>query len=270
MITAPAFAEYMVADMRLDGKIAVITGAGSGIGRASAMRFAEEGAKVVLFDVDEASARQTLSSMNGPHPGSMQILDLTHPTEVESAMQNVLSLHGRLDIIVNVAGGSGRKWGDGPTDSCTLQGWEKTLDLNLNSLFYSCKYALQLMLPKKQGTIVNISSVLGVVGGDEDFATHAYASSKAAAIGLTRSIASYYAPKGIRANVILPGLIATPMSTRAQNSEFIRDRLPQLQPLSADFGMPTDVANAALYLGSDESAFVTGAMLTVDGGWTVR
>ena len=109
-----------------------------------------------------------------------------------------------------------------------------------------------------------------MVGGDEDFATHAYASSKGAVISLTRSIASYYAPHGIRANVICPSLIATPMSQRAQESEQIRARLPQLQPLTSDFGTPEDVAQAALYLASDESSFVTGAVLTVDGGWTVR
>ena len=117
---------------------------------------------------------------------------------------------------------------------------------------------------------MNISSVLGMVGGDDDFATHAYATSKGGIISLTRSIAAYYAPRGIRANVICPGLIATPMSQRAQESEQIRSRLPQLQPLTGDFGLPIDVANAALYLASDESSFVTGSVLTVDGGWTTR
>ena len=126
------------------------------------------------------------------------------------------------------------------------------------------------MLRQEKGTIVNISSVLGLVGGDDDFATHAYATSKGGAISLTRSIASYYAPRGIRANVICPSLIATPMSQRAQESDHIRARLPQLQPLTGDFGSPQDVAQAALYLASDASSFVTGAVLTVDGGWTVR
>src|ERR1051325_409360 len=177
-------------------------------------------------------------------------------------MQQVLKEHGHLDILVNVAGGSGRKWGDGPADSCTLEGWDKTLSLNLDSVFYCCKYALQTMLTQKQGTIVNVSAVLGLVGGDDDFATHAYATSKGGIISLTRSIASYYAPRGIRANVICPSLIATPMSQRAQASERIRARLPQLQPLTADFGSPQDVAYAALYLASVESSFVTGSVLT--------
>ena len=242
---------------RLRDKVAVVTGGASGIGLATARLFAEEGAHVITLDIN-ASGTDSL------------LVDLTSAPEVQSAMQEVVGKNGRLDILVNVAGGSGRKWGDGPADACTLEGWERTLALNLDSVFYGCKYALQVMLPEGRGAIVNISSVLGLVGGDEDFATHAYASSKGAVISLTRSIASYYAPRGIRANVICPSLIATPMSQRAQESEHIRARLPQLHPLTSDFGAPDDVARAALYLASDESSFVTGSVLTVDGGWTVR
>jgi len=242
---------------RLRDKVAVVTGGASGIGFATAQLFVEEGAHVTVFDIHATSAN------------SLRV-DVTSATEVESAIKDVISKYGRLDILVNVAGGSGRRWGDGPTDSCTLEGWDKTFALNLNSVFYCCKYALQAMLTQGKGVIVNVSSVLGLVGGDEDFATHAYASSKGAVISLTRSIAAYYAPRGIRANVICPSLIATPMSQRAQESEHIRSRLPQLQPLTGDFGSPRDVANAALYLASDEASFVTGSVLTVDGGWTVR
>lgn len=242
---------------RLQNKVAVVTGGGSGIGFATADLFAQEGARVIGFDIEPKGA------------DSLRV-DVISAPEVEAAIKSVVNTHGRLDILVNVAGGSGRKWGDGPTDSCTLEGWEKTLALNLNSVFYCCKFALQAMLAQGHGVIVNVSSVLGMVGGDEDFATHAYASSKGAVISLTRSIASYYAPRGIRANVICPSLIATPMSQRAQESKKIRSRLPQLQPLTGDFGTPNDVAQAALYLASDEAVFVTGSVLTVDGGWTVR
>lgn len=256
--------------MRLEDRIAIITGGGSGIGQATARLFAVEGARVIIFEIDANLSAHTLASLSGKYPGQSTQIDITEPAEVETAIREVVSRHGGLDILVNVAGGSGRKWGDGPADACTLDGWQKTLDLNLNSLFYCCKYSLQAMLPQQSGVIVNISSVLGLVGGDDDFATHAYATSKGATISLTRSIASYYAPHGIRANVILPGLIATPMSKRAQESEHIRSRLPQLQPLTGDFGQPEDVAHAAVYLASEEASFVTGAVLTVDGGWTVR
>lgn len=242
---------------RLHDKVAVVTGGASGIGLATARLFAEEGARVTTLDINSAG------------DDSLRV-DVTSAPEVESAIQEIVRRHRRIDVLVNVAGGSGRQWGDGPVDSCTLEGWDKTLSLNLNSVFYCCKYALQVMLAQRHGVIVNVSSVLGMVGGDEDFGTHAYASSKGAVISLTRSIASYYASRGIRANVICPSLIATPMSQRAQESESIRSRLPQLQPLTGDFGSPKDVAQAALYLASDESAFVTGTVLTVDGGWTVR
>lgn len=242
---------------RLMDKIVIVTGGASGIGLATATLFAEEGARIIVFDIHASSFED-------------RRVNLTWATEVESAMRDVYDKYGRLDILVNVAGGSGRQWGDGPADACTIDGWEKTLVLNLHSVFYCCKYALQIMLTQGSGTIVNVSSVLGLVGGDEDFATHAYATSKGGVISLTRSIASYYAPHGIRANVICPSLIATPMSLRAQESERIRSRLPQLQPLTGDFGAPRDVAQAALYLASDESSFVTGSVLTVDGGWTVR
>ncbi len=243
---------------RLQDKVAIVTGGGSGIGFATAQLFVEEGAWVIIFDIAPSKAENSVR------------VDVTSPTEVESAIKQVLKEYGHLDILINIAGGSGRKWGDGPADVCTLEGWDKTLSLNLDSVFYCCKYALQPMLDQKHGTIVNVSSVLGMVGGDDDFATHAYATSKGGIISLTRSIASYYAPRGIRANVICPGLIATPMSQRAQESEHIRSRLPELQPLTGDFGAPGDIAQAALYLASDEASFVTGAVLTVDGGWTVR
>lgn len=256
--------------MQLEGKVALVTGAGSGIGQACARLFASQGARVFLFDIDPAALDETLAGWDSPQPGESRVVDMTRPEQVEQAIQDLAGQAGRLDVLVNVAGGSGRRWGDGPAHACTLEGWEKTLDLNLNSVFYGCKYALQAMLPLRSGSIVNISSVLGLVGGDEDFATHAYAASKGAIISLTRALASYYAPQGIRANVICPGLIATSMSRRAQESEQIRARLPALQPLTGDFGDPQDVAQAALYLSSENARFVTGAVLTVDGGWTVR
>lgn len=255
---------------RLTDRVAIVTGGGSGIGLAIAQLFAREGAQVILFEIDADRAGQSLASIQGPFSASSRVLDVTSAAQVEAGITEVMADFGRIDVLVNVAGGSGRRWGDGPADACTIEGWERTLALNLNSVFHCCKYALQAMLPRGRGAIVNIASVLGLVGGDEDFATHAYATSKGGVISLTRSIASYYAPRGIRANVICPGLIATPMSQRAQESEAIRARLAQLQPLTGAFGSAEEVANAALFLGSDEASFITGAVLTVDGGWTVR
>jgi meso-butanediol dehydrogenase / (S,S)-butanediol dehydrogenase / diacetyl reductase len=142
------------------------------------------------------------------------------------------------------------------------------LATNLKSVFLCCRAAIPKLRAAGGGAIVNLASVLALVGGDEDFATHAYATSKAGIVGLTRAMAVTYAPEGIRCNAIAPGLIATPMSARAQGDERIRARLPELQPLTGDFGRPEDVAQAAVYLAT--APFVTGAVLTVDGGWTAR
>ena len=174
----------------------------------------------------------------------------------------------RLDVLVCAHGMSGRSLGDGPVDTCTEEAWDAVLDTNLRTVFLYCKRAVPLLRAAGGGAIVTVSSVLGLVGGDTDFATHAYATSKAGIIGLTRAMAVTYAGDAIRCNVICPGLIETPMSARVQADERIRARLAELQPLTGDFGRPEDVAGAALYLAT--APFVTGAVLPVDGGWTAR
>ena len=256
----------------LDGEVALVTGAGSGIGRTSAQLFAAQGARVVAVDVDaDAGAASVQQIAEAGGEACFVQADVSQADEIEHAVREAAAHFGRLDVLFNVVGVSGRRWGDGPTAECTEEAWDRVLAINLKSVFLCCKYALQAMLRQEGGgAIVNLSSVLGLVGGDADFATHAYAASKGGIISLTRSIASYYAPQGIRANVICPGLIATPMSARAQSNETIRAKLPALQPLTGDFGRPDDVAHAALYLASDQAAFVTGTVLTVDGGWTMR
>jgi meso-butanediol dehydrogenase / (S,S)-butanediol dehydrogenase / diacetyl reductase len=174
----------------------------------------------------------------------------------------------RLDALVCAHGISGRRLGDGPVDTCTEGAWDAVLDANLKSVFLYCKRAIPILRASRGGAVVTVSSVLGLVGGDEDFATHAYAASKAGLVGLTRAMAVTYAGDGIRCNAVCPGLIATPMSARSQADPRIRGRLPALQPLTGDFGRPEDVAAAALYLAT--APFVTGAVLTVDGGWTAQ
>lgn len=216
---------------------AVVTGSKGGIGSATVTAFEEGGFAVTGIDVED------------------------DPAEVFGALD-------RLDALVCAHGISGRSLGDGPVDVCTEQAWDAVLEANLRSVFLYCKHAVPLLRSAGGGAIVTISSVLGLVGGDRDFATHAYAASKAGLIGLTRAMAATYADEGIRCNVVCPGLIETPMSSRAQADARIRGRLPELQPLTGDFGKPEDVAQAALYLAS--APFVTGAVLTVDGGWTTR
>jgi NAD(P)-dependent dehydrogenase (short-subunit alcohol dehydrogenase family) len=228
----------------LADKVAVVTGSAGGIGSAVASALAAAGAEVVGIDREQA--------------------DLTRADEVARAFAGV----ARLDVLVNTAGISGRRLGDGPVDECTEDAWDAVLDANLKSVFLCCKHAIPKLRAAGGGAIVNVSSVLGLVGGDVDFATHAYAASKAGIIGLSRAMAVHYAGDGIRCNVVAPGLIATPMSERAQADAGIRARLAELQPLTGDFGAPADVAGAVVYLAS--APFVTGAVLTVDGGWTAR
>jgi NAD(P)-dependent dehydrogenase (short-subunit alcohol dehydrogenase family) len=228
----------------LAGKVAVVTGAAGGVGGAVARSLAASGARVVGLDREQA--------------------DLTRQAEVARAFADV----DRVDVLVNAAGISGRRLGDGPVDECTEEAWDAVIDTNLKSVFLACKHAIPKLRAAGGGAIVNVASVLGLVGGDEDFATHAYAASKAGIVGLSRAIAVHYAREGIRCNVVAPGLIATPMSARAQHDDRIRARLPELQPLTGEFGRPEDVADAVLYLATAE--FVTGAVLTVDGGWTAK
>lgn len=258
--------------IHLKDKVAFVTGIGSGIGRAAALLFAQHGAHVVGIDINEETAAETTRQINeAGGQASFWQADLTRHDQVKAVFESIKADSGRVDVAFNVVGASGRRHGDGPVHECTEAGWDWTLDTNLKSIFLCCKYLTSMMLHQENGgAIVNLASVLGMVGGDEDFGTHAYAASKGAVISLTRSIASYYAPKGIRANAVCPALIATNMSKRAQTNEHIRSRLKTLQPLTAEFGKATDVASAALYLLSDSAAFVTGTVLTVDGGWTVR
>jgi NAD(P)-dependent dehydrogenase (short-subunit alcohol dehydrogenase family) len=255
---------------RLRDTVAIVTGAGSGIGRATAVLFARQGARVAVVDVNGEAGRDTVRQMDLPSVRAISVTaDVSDSTQVEAAVKAVVSAFDAVDILVNVVGVSGRRWGDGPVHECTDEAWERLMAVNLRSVFLCCRSVIPLMLDRG-GSIVNVSSVLGLVGGDEDFATHAYAATRGGVISLTRSIASYYAAQRIRANVICPSLVATAMSRRAQESDHIRSRLSELQPLTGDFGEPEDVAHAALYLASGEAKFVTGAVLTVDGGWTVR
>src|SRR3990172_6010996 len=255
----------------LDGRVAAVTGAASGIGRATAQLFAAEGARVVIVDRDARGGGATAHLIQAAGGEAIAVrADVSLAAEVGAAIRTAVAHFGRLDAIFNGAGLSGRRWGDGPVAECTEEAWDRVMAINLKSVFLGCKYAIPEMLKAGGGAIVNLSSVLGLVGGDADFATHAYAASKGGIISLTRAIAAYYAPQGIRANVICPGLIATPMSRRAQDSLHIRSRLAQLQPLTGDFGHSDDVAHAALYLASGQARFVTGAVRTVDGVWTVH
>jgi NAD(P)-dependent dehydrogenase (short-subunit alcohol dehydrogenase family) len=238
--------------MMTEARVALITGALGGIGAAAQSAFRQAGYEVVGAD------RQ---------PGAEVTVDVATSDGARSAVE-LAAERGHLKAVFLAHGISGRDLGDGPVADCTEEGWDAVLDGNLRSAFIVCKHAVPRLVEAGGGAIVTLGSVLGLVGGDEDFDTHAYAASKAGIVGLTRAIAVRYAADGVRANVVAPGLIATGMSLRAQDDPRIRDRLRELQPLTGDLGRPEDVAGAALYLAQAE--FVTGAVLVVDGGWTAR
>jgi len=229
---------------RMASRTAIVTGAAGGIGSAAVAAFRGAGFEVVGIDRDEA--------------------DLARADEVERAFARL----ARLDALFTAHGISGRRFGDGPVDTCTEEGWDAVLEQNLKSVFLCCKAAIPRLRENGGGAIVTLASALALVGGDDDFATHAYAASKGGVVSLTRAMAVTYARDGIRCNVVAPGLIETPMSERVQQDEQIRARLPDLQPLTGTFGRPEDVAAAAVYLAT--APFVTGTVLTVDGGWTAR
>jgi meso-butanediol dehydrogenase / (S,S)-butanediol dehydrogenase / diacetyl reductase len=244
-----------------DGPVALVTGAGGGIGGAVTAAFATAGHAVLAVDRDVAGV-----------PAGERVVahvaDLADDAQARGAVAAAVERFGRLDVLVCAHGGSGRRFGDGPVDECTEAGWDATLQMNLTSVFLVCRHAVPALRESGGGAIVTVASVLGLVGGDRDFATHAYAAAKGAVVALTRAMAVTYAPEGIRCNVVCPGLIATPMSERAQGDPAIRARLGELQPLTGDLGRPEDVAEAVLYLAT--APFATGSVLTVDGGWTAR
>ncbi|MEX0599003.1 MAG: SDR family NAD(P)-dependent oxidoreductase [Rhodothermales bacterium] len=253
----------------LDGRVCIVTGAASGIGRATARLFARHGARVAAFDVNRGEGEEVVQAIrDDAGTAAFFEVDVSDGEQVRAAVEGVAAEFGRVDVLFNVVGVSGRKWGDGPIHECTEEAWDRVLDVNLKSVFLCTKYAVARMLESGSGAVVNLSSVLALQGGDDDFATHAYAASKGGIVSMTRSVARYYSTKGIRANVICPGLIATKMSSRAQSDPDILKRLETLQPLTGAFGDPEDVAEAALFLASDRSSFITGAVLPVDGGWT--
>jgi len=245
---------------RLTGKVALVTGAAGGIGGAAVSAFASAGARVIAVDREPCE----------PPAGVLALqADVTQAADVARVVGEAERAGGRLDVLFNVVGASGRSRGDGPVEDCTEEGWDFVLDVNLRSVFLCCKYAVPALRRAGGGSIINLGSVLGSVG-HAHFDTHAYAASKGAVLALSRAMAVRYAAERIRVNVVAPGLIRTPMSRRAQADAAILEMLPDLQPLTGDFGEPDDVAAAAVYLASDESRFVTGIVLPVDGGWTAR
>jgi NAD(P)-dependent dehydrogenase (short-subunit alcohol dehydrogenase family) len=255
---------------RLTDKVAIITGAGAGIGRGCAEAFAREGARVVVANRSVETGEEVAQRIVAGGGNAIFVeVDVGVPEQVESLVHRTVDHYGRLDILISNAGIGGRSYGDGPVDRCTIEAWDTIMGINLRGTFLACKYAIPELLKTGSGAIVTMSSVLGLVGTQGLFDTHAYTTSKAGIIGLTRSIAAHYARQGLRANVIAPGLVDTKMANRTRSDEALLDQVAFWQPLGP-IGEVRDVADAAVYLASDEAKFITGIVLPVDGGWTAQ
>lgn len=254
---------------QLDGKVALITGSASGIGKRCAEVFAREGAAVLIADRDVDKGEQVAQSLRDTGAQATFIAaDLTQPEQVERLVVQTVARFGGLHVLVSNAGVGGRRLGDGPVHECTVEGWDTILNVNLRGTFLMCKYAIPELL-RTQGCIVTMASVLGLVGTQGLYDTHAYATSKAAIIGLTRTIAAHYARQKLRANAIAPGLVDTVMAQRTKAHPELLEQVAFWQPLGP-IGAVDDVAEAALFLASDRARFITGVVLPVDGGWTVQ
>lgn len=247
----------------------VIIGGTTGLGLSAARAFINNGAQVVVVGRNKENAGAALKSLGI----SAQAInaDATAPSTAITAIELCINCFGSFDGLYHVAGGSGRKMGDGPLHELTLEGWNKTLDLNLTSLMLSNQAAIrQFLLQNKGGTILNMGSVLGFSPSPRHFATHAYAAAKSGIIGFSKSIASYYAANNIRINVIAPALVETPMAQRAANDSTLQSFIKSKQPLDGGrIGQPEDLDGLAVYFMSDQSRFITGQVIAVDGGWTV-
>jgi len=253
----------------LTGKNIVIVGGTSGMGLSAAQAFIHQGAKVVVVGKDEDTAGDAavLLGSNARVVRGDATNEATAPQAIEICLQSFGGFHG----LYHVAGGSGRRFGDGPLHELTLEGWDKTFQLNLTSLMLSNKAAVQQFMQQQTGgTILNMASVLGYSPSPQYFVTHAYAAAKSAVIGFTKSIAAYYAKNNIRVNAVAPALVETPMAKRAAGDETIMQFIKTKQPLDGGrIGQPTDLDGIACYFMSDQSLFTTGQVVAVDGGWDV-
>ena len=246
--------------MRLKDKTAVITGGGSGIGLATARAFIKEGAKIVLFGRRKEKLEKAVDDLNGS--AIFVQGDMTNNDDLDKLINETLHHFKGIDILVNNAG----LFNGAPLHEISDSEWDKMMDINIRSVFQLTRRVLPVMLSKKKGSIIHISSILGLIAVPQ---VAAYSVSKGALNQFSRSIAVEYGPSGIRSNSICPGLIETDMTADLMKDVELMKEWSKEYPIGR-FGKPEDVANACLYLASDESSFVTGTILPVDGGFTAH
>ena len=256
--------------MRLEGKVALVTGGGSGIGRASAEAFAREGARVVVADLSESDALETAAKIGeGGGEAATAIGDVTDGAGAEAMVRAAVDRYGGLDVLLNSAGITSRH--GSLRDASPEEAWDKVIDINLKGTWMVSWHAVPEMERSGGGSIVNLASTMALVGypvgiGD---GFNPYPPSKGGVIQFTRTLALAYAKKGIRVNCLCPGYIATSLTADLRANDETRRLTLDRTPMGR-YGLPEEVANAALFLASDESSFITGSPLIVDGGYTAQ
>ncbi|HUL84687.1 MAG TPA: glucose 1-dehydrogenase [Actinomycetota bacterium] len=250
--------------MRLDGKVALITGGGSGMGRVASELFAAEGAKIVLTDVNDVAGAATASGIRETGAEARYVhADVSDEAEAEAMVRTALDSYGRLDVLYNNAGVMLPD--DGSVHTTGEDIWDLTLAINVKGVAFGCKYGIPAMLEGGGGSIVNVASFVAWVGAATS--QTAYTASKGAVLAMTREIAVEYARQGIRCNALCPGPIDTPLLMQLLSDEQKRQRRLVHVPMGR-FGKAEELAKAALFLASDDSSYMTGASLIVDGGLT--
>ena len=249
----------------LEGRVALVTGGGSGLGRASALVFVREGAKVVIADVQTKGGYETVRMIKEINGEAIFIeADVTKAAEVEAAVQAAIATFGGLDCSLNGAGVEGPI---ATTTELTEEGWDQVLDVNLKGVWLCMKHEIPAMLQRGRGAIVNISSAVGLVGAKS---VPAYVASKHGVVGLTKAAALEFAQQGIRINAVCPGNIHTPMAERVASGFPEGDgRFIARHPIGR-MGFPEELAEAVVWLCSDAASFVTGHAMSVDGGWVAQ
>jgi NAD(P)-dependent dehydrogenase (short-subunit alcohol dehydrogenase family) len=250
--------------MLLDGKVALVTGASSGIGRAVALAYAREGACVVVSDVDAAGGAETVALVRqAGGKASFFAADVADPAACAALAQHAVDTYGRLDVACNNAGIGGEQ---NPTADYSLESWQRVLAINLSGVFYCMKYQIPAMLAAGGGSVVNMASILGRVAFADSVA---YVAAKHGVLGLTKTAAVEYAPKGVRVNAVGPAFIRTPLIAALEQNPEAYSALVGLHPIGR-LGTSEEVAELVLWLSSEKASFVTGSYYPVDGGYLAR
>jgi NAD(P)-dependent dehydrogenase (short-subunit alcohol dehydrogenase family) len=255
--------------MRLQDKVALITGGGSGIGRACAALFAREGARVVIADQDEAYLGEATRQLESESADFTVVVgDVSAASDVERMVEATVQAYGRLDVLVNSAGITSRQL---PDTASAEEVWDRVVDVNLKGTYLACWYAVPEMRRSGGGSIVNLASIMGLVGYPvgRGGGFNPYPASKGGVLQLTRNLAIDGAADGIRVNCICPGYVESNLTRVLTEDAAMRQGIEARHPMGR-FARPEEIANAALFLASDESSFVTGAPLIVDGGYTAQ